>query len=533
MDNRILIVDDEKNIAWALEESLLDDGYSVQTAHCAEDGLKLFKESLSVSPFKIVLTDMKMPGMSGIELLGKVKELSPVTQVVIITAYGNLDSAVDAIRLGALDFIQKPFQINDVKKVVARAIDLVNEKMLQPAVAANPPEEPKPIHKKQNVLEIQDRILPSGESMLGTLSIDVKSAPKSGVGADFYDYFYVNEDKVLIVIGDVGEKGIDGSLVMIMVKSLIRSEAGHSDNPVEILGRVNSHLRKQGIGGVPITVFLGIFDNKKGVFEYINAGHEKPLFFNHCDLRSANMLIGNGIFIGLFDNPDFKLSAIDCAQGDIFLFYTDGFIRVIEKKANKEEPYGILRRSAQNMLPEKRYSLAESLFREFVDNDIEPEDDITILSVCVGAGLCREKEIRCKCDKNSLVLVRSATEELLRGVQLSYGDRHSIITAVYEALINSLYFAYPDEGEGEIVVRYKFADNVIRLEIEDFGTGFELDKYIPPDNKTYDGLIKESGRGIFLMKSLMDKVSIKSVLGKGTCVILEKYFDIEKAGVKK
>jgi len=529
MEDKVLIVDDEKSIVWALEETLLDEGYAVQTAACGEEGLELFRDSLTNDPYKVVLTDMRMPGMSGIQLLGKVKELSPVTQVVIITAYGNLDSAVDAIRLGALDFIQKPFKIDDVKTIVAKGIEIANEKSAQTLPEAVSDKSENPNREKQNVLEIQDRILPNGESILGTLSIDVKSAPKSGVGADFHDYFYISEDKILIVIGDVGEKGVNGSLVMIMVKSLIRSEASHSDNLIEILRRVNNHLRKQGVGGVPISIFMGIVDIKKGIFQYINAGHEKPLYFNHCDMRTANTLIGDGIFIGLFDNPDFNLSSINCVQGDIFLFFTDGLIRVIEKKYKQHDPYTVLKQSVTNMLPEKRYSVAEALFREFVEKDTDLDDDITILSVCMGAGLCREKEIRCKCDSDSLVFVRSASEELLRGIELSYADRHSIITSIYEALINAIYFAYPDGEKGDVLIRYKIDDDFIRIEIEDFGIGFDLNKYIPPDNKSYDGLIKESGRGIFLMRSLMNNLSIKSELGKGTCVTMEKFFSKEKS----
>jgi len=521
-NKKILIVDDEKSIVFALEESLLDEGYDVETAFSAEEGLELFAES----PTDIVLSDLKMPGMSGIELLGKVKDISPNTQVVIITAYGNFETAVEAVRLGAFDYIQKPFQIDNVKNIIKKALVAGQEKS---RIESPVKHEIGQVAKTDvKPLDIQEKILPSGESILGSVSVDVKTVPKEGLGADFYDYFYLNDDKVLITIGDVGEKGVNGSMVMIMVKSLIRSEAAHCDDPVGILFAVNKIIHDQGVHGIPITLFLGILDIKNGVLKFVNAGHEKPLLFSGGNIDNPDMLGGNGVFLGLFDYIDLKVSTIKYENGDVFLLFTDGLIRLIEKGFNSENPYKGLKQWVRNVLPEKKYSLAQTVYSHFVADANSLEDDVTIMSFYFGPVFSKEKEIRCVASYDSLVLIRSAAEDFLRAVQLPYSERHEIISSIHEALINVLYFAYSeyDSSKNEVVVTFKIDDGQLMVSIEDFGTGFDMKSYKEPDNSTYDGLIKESGRGIFMMKKLMDSVHIKSEVGKGTKVVLVKNINI-------
>ncbi len=504
--SRILIVDDEKAIVFALEEALLDDGYDVRTAHCAEDGLDLFKDA----PADVVLTDMKMPGMSGIELLGKVKTIKPDTMVVIITAYGTFDSAVEAVRLGAFDYIQKPFNIQEVKQIIRRAIAELNVDMTAKPALFQPVQAP---------LDIRERILSGGESLSGAVSINVKSIPLEGIGADFYDYFPVENGKIVITIGDVSEKGVDGSFIMIMVKSLIRSEASHSENPSEILTRVNTHIRSQG-ATVPITIFLGILDITSGTLEYVNAGHERPLFYQQNGILKP--LAENGTFIGLFDNPSYEPVTLSLNNQDTLLFFTDGLIRAVEHKFTGQNPYDILESVVLHSAEQQHYRLADYLYSTFIENSSSLDDDIVILSVCLNSELVREKEVVCACDKDSLVLVRCAAEEVLRGIPVANNDRHAVLTALYEGMINALDFAYPERNPGDVRVLFSYDDTKLAIHIEDYGVGFDLGTYVPPDSETYSGLVKDRGRGIFLMRNLMDSVRIDTAPGKGTCLILEK-----------
>ncbi len=116
---KILIVDDEANARNALAEIMRDEGYAVETA---ADGFKALPKLRDFSP-EVVLTDLKMPGMDGVELLTKVHEHDPEVGVVIMTAFGAVDSAVKAMRQGAADYLTKPLNADELLVVLARTLE--------------------------------------------------------------------------------------------------------------------------------------------------------------------------------------------------------------------------------------------------------------------------------------------------------------------------------------------------------------------------------------------------------------------------
>ena len=116
---KILVIDDEQSLLEVLEIVLGRSGYEVRTAATEEAGYAAFRE------FKpdLVLLDLRIGGVGGLELLNQLKETDPLVPVIVITAYSTWDNAVEAMRRGAYDFIKKPFDDNDlVREVVARAL---------------------------------------------------------------------------------------------------------------------------------------------------------------------------------------------------------------------------------------------------------------------------------------------------------------------------------------------------------------------------------------------------------------------------
>ena len=126
MSGRILIVDDESTIRETLSLVLKEEKYECDLAENGAEGLKRVKEK----NFDLIITDLKMPEMGGLELMEKVKTISPKTSVMIITAYASLESAIQALRLGAYDYIIKPLDFDDVILRIKRLMDhreLLNE----------------------------------------------------------------------------------------------------------------------------------------------------------------------------------------------------------------------------------------------------------------------------------------------------------------------------------------------------------------------------------------------------------------------
>jgi DNA-binding NtrC family response regulator len=115
----VLIVDDEKNIRLTLSQALETLELETETAVNGEEALA----KLDAKPFGLILLDLKMPGMDGMEVLRRVREARPNIKVVIITAYGTIESAVEAMKLGAVDFIQKPFAPKEIRELVRKVVD--------------------------------------------------------------------------------------------------------------------------------------------------------------------------------------------------------------------------------------------------------------------------------------------------------------------------------------------------------------------------------------------------------------------------
>ena len=122
MNQTILLVDDEEDIRYALDLFLSHMGYKVLKAENGEEALNLFK----VFTPPIILTDIKMPGMDGIDLLRKIKQESPDTEIIMLTGHGDMDLAIDSIRNDATDFLLKPINDDALEIALKRAHDRIS-----------------------------------------------------------------------------------------------------------------------------------------------------------------------------------------------------------------------------------------------------------------------------------------------------------------------------------------------------------------------------------------------------------------------
>jgi|SRR5580692_8842999 two-component system sensor histidine kinase/response regulator len=125
---RVLIVDDEVEQATALSATLAEQGYETRAVSSAAEGLTALRSALSESDraFDALITDLSLPGMDGIELLRAALRLDGLLAVVVMTGFGSIDKAVDAMRSGAADFIEKPFRLTAIKSVLTRALAVRN-----------------------------------------------------------------------------------------------------------------------------------------------------------------------------------------------------------------------------------------------------------------------------------------------------------------------------------------------------------------------------------------------------------------------
>ncbi len=147
----VLVVDDEKNIRQTLAQALIPMGLHVETAVNGEEALQKVRDA----EFDLMLLDLKMPGVDGMEVLRSLSDVRPEIRIIIITAYGTVKNAVEAIKLGAVDFIEKPFSPREIR-------ELVNSVLARDAL------EPSALHGYDAHIQwskrcIQERRFPSAE----------------------------------------------------------------------------------------------------------------------------------------------------------------------------------------------------------------------------------------------------------------------------------------------------------------------------------------------------------------------------------
>jgi two-component system response regulator AtoC len=277
---KILIVDDEPLIRDSLFEIMKIDGYKVQTAQNGEDALELLKKS-SVD---IVVTDLKLPKMSGVELLEGVKKLRPETEVILITGYGSIESAVDAMKKGAFHYVTKPINDQEIKIIISKIVDrmeiLTENRELKEIIAKE---------RRSSFCTM----IGSSEKMQNVYHI-IESVASSNA-------------TVLIT----GESGTGKGLV---ARAIHASDTNRHDKTfVEVsCGALTETLLESELFGHVKGAFTGAIKDKEGRFEYANGG---TIFLDEIDAFSLGLqvkllkVLQDGIFERVGDNTPRKASA--------------------------------------------------------------------------------------------------------------------------------------------------------------------------------------------------------------------------------
>ncbi len=196
--NKLLVVDDEHLIRWSLEQNLKKQGYEVVTAGSGEDALRLLREEQP----DLVLLDIQLPGMSGLDVLEKIKEHDDDIIVIMVTANSGLENAVNAMRLGAYDYISKPFNLDELSIIVRKALDTSDLKQevvrLRSETKKNgPPNIIGDSRQVKSLMEVLDKVARSEAS---TVLVQGESGTGKELVAKWIHYSSNRADKPFIAI---------------------------------------------------------------------------------------------------------------------------------------------------------------------------------------------------------------------------------------------------------------------------------------------------------------------------------------------
>ncbi|MBT0652286.1 sigma-54-dependent transcriptional regulator [Geomobilimonas luticola] len=195
---KILVVDDEHLIRWSLEQNLKKQGYEVTSAGNGEDALRLVREDQP----DLVLLDIQLPGINGLEVLERIKEIDEEIIVIMVTAHGGLETAVNAMRLGAYDYINKPFNLDEMAIVIKKALetsDLRREvaRLRSEQKKIGPPQIIGTSKHMKNVLEMMDKVAKSDAT---TVLIQGESGTGKELVAKWIHYESSRAEKPFVAI---------------------------------------------------------------------------------------------------------------------------------------------------------------------------------------------------------------------------------------------------------------------------------------------------------------------------------------------
>ena len=247
--HEILVVDDDQDMLSGLERMLHREGYAVTAAEKAEDALRILQKK----QFDLLLSDVKLPGMDGIELLSHAREISPRMAVIMFTGYGTIENAVEAMKLGAFEYLLKPLNLKELRSTIIRALSQENGRASNAAeTGAGAP--------------IFSDIIGQSPKLMDVLSITRKVAP--------------TDTTVLIQ----GESGTGKELIA----RAIHENSKRSSNifvPVDCGALTETLLESELFGHVKGS-FTGAVATKRGLFEIANGG---TLFFDEIGNISLNV----------------------------------------------------------------------------------------------------------------------------------------------------------------------------------------------------------------------------------------------------
>lgn len=316
---RVLIADDQLNVCEALRLLLKGDGYELEMASSPEGAVALLQRE----PFDLLLLDLNYTrdttsGREGLDLLTRAREIQPELPLVVMTAWSTLDLAIQAMRRGACDFIQKPWDNREVLRTVRQH------------VAKHWEENRVQGQEVRDAINVQRKFLPGRLPQPPGYQIAAEYIPARDLGGDYFDV--EERDGTLgLCIADVAGKGLPAALLMANLQAALRPRIFNA--PREACMQLNHVLHDDSGSGRFVSMFHAVLDEASRELTYCNAGH-LPAALVHGDGRVERLAAGGSI-LGYFREWNFQQNVTVLEKGSRLVLFTDGIVDATDAQENE------------------------------------------------------------------------------------------------------------------------------------------------------------------------------------------------------
>ena len=318
---RTLIADDQPDVLAALRLLLKGAGYQTEAA----DSPAAVLEALRHEKFDLLLMDLNYArdttsGKEGLDLISRIQALDHDLPIVVMTAWATVDLAVESMRLGVRDFVQKPWENSRLLRKLKTPIDY--GRRLRDREAAQQSHERQLKLELDEAREIQRGLMPRRMPHLHGFSIANAWQPARGVSGDYLAAFKLDDARAALCVADVAGKGFPAALLMSNMQAALKSLASENISPSELCGKLNLLM----CGNTPLRKFITCFYSELDIttrkLTFTNAGHNAPMLLRR-DGECIRLEEG-GRVIGAFCDSTFTQQEIQLYDGDKLLLFTDG-----------------------------------------------------------------------------------------------------------------------------------------------------------------------------------------------------------------
>lgn len=343
----LLIIDDDEVVRESLAAYLEDSNFKVLQALNGLQGLQIFE---SEQP-DLVICDLRMPQIDGLELIRRIRQTASETPIIVLSGAGVMSDAVEALRLGAADYLIKPLEdLAVLEHSVRRALDraylrVENQRYRDKLEAAN-----RELQASLNLLQedqnagrqVQMNMLPVTPWSIEGLEFSHRIIPSLYLSGDFVDYFRVDERRVAFYLADVSGHGASSAFVTVLLKFMTtrllyesrRNGTLPEFKPSEVLAHINRCLINTKLGK-HVTMLGGVIDLEKNSLTYSIGGHlPLPVLFVE---GQASYLEGRGLPVGLFDDATYDDRVMELPPSFSLSLFSDGILDVLPGATLKEK----------------------------------------------------------------------------------------------------------------------------------------------------------------------------------------------------
>ena len=347
----LLIIDDDEVVRLSLADYLEDSGFNVLQASNGQQGLEIFEREQP----DLIICDLRMPQVDGLTLLRRISELSIDTPVLVLSGAGVMSDVVEALRLGAADYLIKPLEdLMVLEHSVNRALDRARLRLENDRYRVKLENTNRELQASLSLLQedqnagrhVQMNMLPVTPWETEGLNFAHEIIPSLYLSGDFVDYFRIDEHRVAFYLADVSGHGASSAFVTVLLKFMTtrllyeskRNGTLPEFKPSDVLGHINRGLLDCKLGK-HVTMLGGVIDETTGTLAYSIGGH-LPLPVLHTP-EETRFLVGKGLPVGLFQEATYKDHQMDLPERFSLTLFSDGIFDLLPGDNLKEKEHSL------------------------------------------------------------------------------------------------------------------------------------------------------------------------------------------------